>query len=212
MRTRAVATLIELAKKDPNVVLVTGDLGFGVLKPYWEAVPKQFINAGIAEGRFGAQVLYLPQRARGKPLPRHAVGRHGIHVDEPRAAGNLLFHGNQIICGFPIGIPALFQIDRVARLQKLRASPCVLHMHPLRFPIDLHHGNEAVRAGSEYGLTAMFISHNYTEYPAAVSSCRIACYLSSAPNSLSTAASIFFIAPAISSSVRVRSEARKLSA
>ena len=49
MRTRAVATLVELAKKDPNVVLVTGDLGFGVLKPYWEAVPKQFINVGIAE-------------------------------------------------------------------------------------------------------------------------------------------------------------------
>lgn len=30
-------------------MLVTGDLGFGVLKPFWETYPEQFVNAGIAE-------------------------------------------------------------------------------------------------------------------------------------------------------------------
>ena len=49
MRDTFVKTLIELAKKDKNIELVTGDLGFGVLKPYWEALPDQFTNAGIAE-------------------------------------------------------------------------------------------------------------------------------------------------------------------
>lgn len=49
MRTRVVETILSLAKEDHNVILITGDLGFGVLKPYWEAVPKQFLNAGIAE-------------------------------------------------------------------------------------------------------------------------------------------------------------------
>ena len=49
MRTRVVETILSLAKEDQNVILITGDLGFGVLKPYWEAVPKQFLNAGIAE-------------------------------------------------------------------------------------------------------------------------------------------------------------------
>lgn len=49
MRDTFVRTLIDIAKADPNVELITGDLGFGVLKPYWEQLPDQFINAGIAE-------------------------------------------------------------------------------------------------------------------------------------------------------------------
>lgn len=40
---------MDIAEKDKNVVLITGDLGFGVLKPFWEKFPDQFINAGIAE-------------------------------------------------------------------------------------------------------------------------------------------------------------------
>ena len=49
MRDTFVKTLIELAKENKNIELLTGDLGFGVLKPYWETVPDQFTNAGIAE-------------------------------------------------------------------------------------------------------------------------------------------------------------------
>ena len=49
MRERFVRTLMELAREDKNIVLMTGDLGFGVLKPFWEEFPDQFINAGIAE-------------------------------------------------------------------------------------------------------------------------------------------------------------------
>ncbi len=49
MRDTFVRTLIQLAKKNKNIELVTGDLGFGVLKPFWEECPDQFTNAGIAE-------------------------------------------------------------------------------------------------------------------------------------------------------------------
>ena len=49
MRDTFVRTLIEIAKADKDVHLLTGDLGFGVLKPYWEQLPKQFTNVGIAE-------------------------------------------------------------------------------------------------------------------------------------------------------------------
>ena len=49
MRDTVVRTLIELAKENKNIELLTGDLGFGVLKPYWETLPDQFTNAGIAE-------------------------------------------------------------------------------------------------------------------------------------------------------------------
>lgn len=49
MREAFVETLIDLAKKDKNIELLTGDLGFGVLKPFWEQLPGQFTNCGIAE-------------------------------------------------------------------------------------------------------------------------------------------------------------------
>lgn len=49
MRDTVINTLIELGKNDKNVELITGDLGFGVLKNFWETLPDQFINAGIAE-------------------------------------------------------------------------------------------------------------------------------------------------------------------
>ena len=49
MRDTVIRTLIDLGKKDKDIELITGDLGFGVLKPYWEALPNQFVNAGIAE-------------------------------------------------------------------------------------------------------------------------------------------------------------------
>lgn len=49
MRDTFVRTLMELAKENPKIELITGDLGFGVLKPYFEQLPNQFTNAGIAE-------------------------------------------------------------------------------------------------------------------------------------------------------------------
>jgi len=49
VRDTFVATLLDIAKKDKNVYIVTGDLGFGVLKPFWDELPGQIINAGIAE-------------------------------------------------------------------------------------------------------------------------------------------------------------------
>lgn len=49
MRTRFFADLFEAAKADRNIVLITGDLGFGVIDAFVDALPEQFINAGVAE-------------------------------------------------------------------------------------------------------------------------------------------------------------------
>lgn len=49
MRDAFTRALMREAANDPKLTLITGDLGFGVLKPFWETYPKQFINAGIAE-------------------------------------------------------------------------------------------------------------------------------------------------------------------
>ena len=49
MRDAFVRALMREAAADPRLTLITGDLGFGVLKPFWETYPDQFVNAGIAE-------------------------------------------------------------------------------------------------------------------------------------------------------------------
>lgn len=49
MRTAFINTLIELAKKDENIYLLTSDLGYSVLEGFIREFPKRFINCGIAE-------------------------------------------------------------------------------------------------------------------------------------------------------------------
>ena len=49
MRTAFIETLLELARQDPRIVLITGDLGFGVVTPFMAELPQQFVNAGVAE-------------------------------------------------------------------------------------------------------------------------------------------------------------------
>jgi len=49
MRTAFIEALLELAKRDERIVLITGDLGFGVVNTFMEQLPRQFVNAGVAE-------------------------------------------------------------------------------------------------------------------------------------------------------------------
>ena len=49
MRTAFVDALLDLARTDRRIVLVTGDLGFGVLTQFMTDLPQQFINVGVAE-------------------------------------------------------------------------------------------------------------------------------------------------------------------
>jgi transketolase len=49
LRNTFAAKLLKIAIEDPSIILITGDLGFGVLDEFAESLPKQYINAGIAE-------------------------------------------------------------------------------------------------------------------------------------------------------------------
>lgn len=52
MRKTFVDTMTELARKDPNVMLVIGDTGFSVFEGFEEEFKDRFINVGIAEQNF----------------------------------------------------------------------------------------------------------------------------------------------------------------
>ncbi len=72
MRDTFVKTLLEIAKQDKNVYIVTGDLGFGVLKPFWDELPDQIINAGIAEQNMTSVAAGLAMQ--GKTVFTYSIG------------------------------------------------------------------------------------------------------------------------------------------
>lgn len=49
MRDIFINKLSELISEFPEIILITGDLGFGVLDKFKESFPNNFINAGVAE-------------------------------------------------------------------------------------------------------------------------------------------------------------------
>jgi transketolase len=49
MRNAFINELIAAAELNDNIVLVVGDLGYGVVEPFAKRFPKRFFNAGVAE-------------------------------------------------------------------------------------------------------------------------------------------------------------------
>ena len=49
MRDTFINSLSEIIRTEPRILLITGDLGFGVLDEFAQKYPNQFLNAGVAE-------------------------------------------------------------------------------------------------------------------------------------------------------------------
>jgi len=49
MREAFMKSLFSLAKKDPSVILITADLGYGVFDEFESKFPDQYLNVGVAE-------------------------------------------------------------------------------------------------------------------------------------------------------------------
>lgn len=71
MRDAFVRTLEEIAARDPNVLLMTGDLGFGVLTGFAQNRPSQYLNVGVAEQN-------LSGLAAGLAMSGHTVFTYSI--------------------------------------------------------------------------------------------------------------------------------------
>ena len=72
MRETFTRVLAEVAREHPELVLVTGDLGFGVLFPFMKEFPDRFINAGIAEQ--GMMSMAAGLALEGKTVVAYSIG------------------------------------------------------------------------------------------------------------------------------------------
>lgn len=72
MRDAFVRVLTEEMERNDRIVLITGDLGFGVLQPLWERFPGQMVNAGIAEQGMVSMAAGLA--ATGRTVIVYSIG------------------------------------------------------------------------------------------------------------------------------------------
>lgn len=152
MRDTFVKTLVKLAKENKNIELITGDLGFGVLKPYWEQVPNQFTNAGIAEQNM--TTVAAGMALEGKIVFTYSIGNFPTLRCLEQIRNDCAYHNAnvKIVCiggGFVYGSLGMSH-QATEDLAILRALPDVVVMAPG----DLVEAEECTKALVKYQGTA----------------------------------------------------------
>ena len=152
MRDTFVRTLVSLAKENKNIELITGDLGFGVLKPYYETVPDQFTNAGIAEQNM--TTVAAGMALEGKTVFTYSIGNFPTLRCLEQIRNDCAYHhaNVKVVCvggGFVYGSLGMSH-QATEDLAILRALPDVVVMAPA----DLVEAEECTKALAEYKGTA----------------------------------------------------------
>ncbi len=132
MREIFVRTLTELAEKDRNIQLITADLGFGVLKPYWEALPAQFLNVGITEQTMTSVAAGMARM--GKTVVTYSIGNFPTLRCYEQIRNDCAYHHAdvKIVCvggGFTYG-PLGMSHHATEDLAVMRALPGVVVLSP----------------------------------------------------------------------------------
>ena len=152
MRDTFVRTLVELAKEDKNIELLTGDLGFGVLQPFWEKCPDQFTNAGIAEQNMTSVAAGMA--LTGKNVFTYSIGNFPTLRCIEQIRNDCAYHNAnvKIVCiGGGFGYGSLGMSHQATEdLAILRALPNVVVLAPA----DLIEAEECTKALAKYKGTA----------------------------------------------------------
>lgn len=152
MRDKFVRTLVAFAKEDKDIELVTGDLGFGVLKPFWEQCPDQFTNAGIAEQNMTSVAAGMA--LTGKNVFTYSIGNFPTLRCLEQIRNDCAYHNVnvKIVCiggGFVYGALGMSH-QATEDLAILRALPNVVVLAPA----DLIEAEECTKALVKYQGTA----------------------------------------------------------
>ena len=151
MRDTFVKTLIEVAKNDKNIELITGDLGFGVLKPFYEQIPDQFINAGIAEQNMTSVAAGMA--LTGKTVFTYSIGNFPTLRCLEQIRNDCAYHNAnvKIVCvggGFVYGSLGMSH-QATEDIAIMRSLPNVVVLAPS----DLLEAEEATKAIAKYNGT-----------------------------------------------------------
>ena len=106
MRDAFVRAVAEEMERNGRIVLITGDLGFGVLRPLWERFPDRTLNAGIAEQGMVSMAAGLA--STGRTVIVYSIGNFPTLRPLEQIRNDCAYHGAdvKIVCvggGFVYG-------------------------------------------------------------------------------------------------------------
>lgn len=125
MRKALIDALLDITEQDPDVFLLTGDLGYGALDEYIEKFPKQFINAGIAEQNMTS--LAMGMAMDGRKVFTYSIGNFNSLRCLEQIRNDIAYHNANVTVisigeGFAYG-PAGFTHHLTEDISALRAIP-----------------------------------------------------------------------------------------
>jgi transketolase len=94
MRNSFVNRLYELAKEDKDIILLTADLGYGVLSNFYDNLKKQFINVGIAEQNMASIAASLG--LDGKKPYIYSIGNFTSLRCLEQIRNDILYHNSNV--------------------------------------------------------------------------------------------------------------------
>ena len=106
MREHFIQRLGELVLQDPDILLITGDLGFGVFNDFRENYPANFINVGVAEQQMTGLATGLA--LEGKTTFTYSIGNFATLRCLEQIRNDAAYHGANVnvVCiggGFSYG-------------------------------------------------------------------------------------------------------------
>lgn len=90
MRTAFIETLFALARDDERIVLIVGDLGFGVVNRFMQELPQQFVNAGVAEQNMSG--LATGMAMNGRIVFTYSIGNFPVVRCLEQVRNDICYH------------------------------------------------------------------------------------------------------------------------
>ncbi|MGB6482882.1 MAG: transketolase C-terminal domain-containing protein [Candidatus Acidiferrales bacterium] len=94
MRSAFIRTLVDLAEQDDRIVLVVGDLGFGVVEPFASRFPDRFVNAGVAEQNMTG--IAAGMSLSGKVVFTYSIGNFPTLRCFEQIRNDVCYHGANV--------------------------------------------------------------------------------------------------------------------
>jgi len=151
MRDNFLHTLISLAENDKNIVLLTGDLGFGVFEKFESSFPGQYFNVGVAEQNMIGLATGLA--LEGKKVVTYSIGNFPTLRCLEQIRNDACYHDANITIvanggGFSYG-PLGMSHHTTEDLAILRSLPNI----SVIAPCTANEAGEAITAMIKYGGT-----------------------------------------------------------
>jgi transketolase len=94
MRDHFIKELTKQAQLNPSILLITGDLGFGVFDDFRRLLPNQFINAGVAEQNMTAMACGLAME--GHKVFTYSIGNFPTLRCLEQIRNNICYHNADV--------------------------------------------------------------------------------------------------------------------